>query len=127
MMVKKRISKKIRLEVFNKYNEHCAYCGNEITLKAMQVDHIVPIYRNHTDAELARMNITRGTNELSNYNPSCARCNRAKGTFTVEGFRAELAKLVPRLERYSNQFRFAVDFGLIEKTQLRVMFYFEYH
>ena len=31
-----------RKEVLEKYNGHCAYCGKEITLKEMQVDHKHP-------------------------------------------------------------------------------------
>lgn len=27
------ISKKVRQEVYEKYNRHCAYCGKEIELK----------------------------------------------------------------------------------------------
>ena len=38
------ISKKTREIVYNKYNGHCAYCGCEIEMKDMQVDHIVPKY-----------------------------------------------------------------------------------
>jgi hypothetical protein len=43
-----------RLEVYNKCNGHCAYCGKDITLKQMQVDHKEPIFRNYTDDELKR-------------------------------------------------------------------------
>lgn len=39
-MKHKPISKRIRELVYAKYNGHCAYCGSEITLKDMQVDHI---------------------------------------------------------------------------------------
>jgi 5-methylcytosine-specific restriction endonuclease McrA len=35
-----------REEVYNKCSGHCAYCGKEITIKQMQVDHIKPLYRN---------------------------------------------------------------------------------
>ena len=41
------ISKKTREIVYNKYNGHCAYCGCEIEMKDMQVDHIVPKCRNN--------------------------------------------------------------------------------
>ena len=40
---RKPISKAMRQQVYDKYHGHCAYCGREITMKEMQVDHIVPI------------------------------------------------------------------------------------
>jgi 5-methylcytosine-specific restriction endonuclease McrA len=44
-MARKAISKKMRLEVYNKYNGHCAYCGKELEYKDMQVDHLIPVQR----------------------------------------------------------------------------------
>ena len=38
------MNKEQRLQVYNKYNGHCAYCGNEIEYSEMQVDHILPMY-----------------------------------------------------------------------------------
>ena len=61
------ISKKTREIVYNKYNGHCAYCGCEIEMKDMQVDHIVPKYRNNEMWHKGKI----GTDEISNLNPSC--------------------------------------------------------
>lgn len=41
---RKRITKADRLRVFNKYGGHCAYCGREMEIKEMQVDHMIPHY-----------------------------------------------------------------------------------
>ena len=41
-----------REEVYNKCGGHCAYCGNNITIKQMQIDHKEPLFRNHTDKQL---------------------------------------------------------------------------
>ena len=38
---RKRITAAQRMKVWQKYNGHCAYCGCEIMLEEMQVDHIV--------------------------------------------------------------------------------------
>ena len=35
-------SKKTREEVYKKYDGHCAYCGKEIEIKEMQIDHMHP-------------------------------------------------------------------------------------
>jgi len=37
------MNKRQRIEIYNKYQGHCAYCGEEIDYKQMQVDHHVPI------------------------------------------------------------------------------------
>ena len=36
----KTIPKKIRLELYEKYNNKCAYCGCDLEYKDMQVDHV---------------------------------------------------------------------------------------
>lgn len=46
---RKRITTTQRMKVWQKYNGHCAYCGCEITLEEMQVDHMESIYRHEKD------------------------------------------------------------------------------
>lgn len=74
---RKGISKAMRLQVYNKFNGHCAYCGCEITQKEMQVDHLIPHSKN-------------GADTLENYMPSCVVCNRVKSTCTIENFKREI-------------------------------------
>ena len=59
------MTKSSRLIVYNKYNGHCAYCGHEININEMQVDHIHP----------QRLG---GTDDISNLNPACRLCNHYK-------------------------------------------------
>ena len=75
--------KEIRERVWKKYDCHCAYCGKMIQYKDMQVDHIKPLYRNDSVDDLIVWGVERGKDEESNYNPSCARCNRWKSTFSL--------------------------------------------
>ena len=42
-MKRRKLNKSERLAVYDKTNGHCAYCGKEITLQQMQVDHVVPV------------------------------------------------------------------------------------
>jgi hypothetical protein len=93
----------------------------------MQVDHIEPLYRNDSDEDLERMNIIRGKDEESNYNPSCARCNRWKGTFSVEQFRREIEFQTDRLNRDSPAFRMAFDYNRIIIKHHNVVFWFEHY
>lgn len=114
-----------RQKVYQKYSGRCGYCGENITIKEMQIDHIIPIYRNHTPQELSEMNIIRGTNDLKNLMPSCKSCNNYKKTLTVEKFRIEMQKQVERVNQYSTNYRFAKKFGLVEETNKPVVFFFE--
>lgn len=72
---RKGISKTTRVDVFAKYNGCCAYCGCELDIHHMQVDHLVP----HMDHG--------GKDEFENYMPSCEICNRVKSAFTIKHFK----------------------------------------
>ena len=100
-----------RLEVYEKYNKHCAYCGKSIEIKDMQVDHI-----------LAKRN--GGTDDFSNLNPSCRRCNHYKRSLDLEGFRNLMKTLHERLK---NDYitKVAMDYGIIELKPFNGVFYFE--
>ena len=114
-----------RQKVHDKCNGHCGYCGKEITLKQMQVDHIQAHWHNMSEEVAKRSGITKGTHDLDNLMPTCARCNKWKATWTVEQFRKEISLQVKRLNEYSSGYRLAKDFDLIDENQNEVVFYFE--
>ena len=114
-----------REEVYNKCGGHCAYCGNDITIKQMQIDHKEPLFRNHTDKQLEHYKRERGTNDMDNLLPSCGRCNKWKSTFTIEDFRKIVGASLVRLERDTPNYRLARDFGLLTENNIDVVFYFE--
>lgn len=116
--------KDIRQKVWNKYNCKCAYCGNDLEYDKMQVDHKIPIYRNHSDEELLKMNIVRGTNEIKNLLPSCRECNFYKGTSTIEVFRNLIHTILDRVKK-PFIVRLAVKYGLISFKPFDGVFYFE--
>ena len=105
------MTKKLRDEVYLKYDKHCAYCGKEITIEKMQIDHIIS----------KRLG---GTNNLENLNPSCRRCNYYKAGNTLEGFRKALLTLHERLLKVYIV-RIAIDYGLLELKPFNGVFYFE--
>jgi 5-methylcytosine-specific restriction endonuclease McrA len=111
--------------VYNKCSGRCGYCGNEITLKQMQIDHIVPVFRGWKDNELERYDLTRGTNDFDNLLPTCARCNKWKSTHKLEQFRKEIELQLERLRRDSPGYRLGLDYGLIKENEKKVVFYFE--
>ena len=113
----------MRNQVHQKYGGRCAYCGAEITVKQMQVDHLNPIYRNWGDKHPRPDNA--GTDTIDNMMPACGPCNRWKSTYPLEEFRTELTAQVERLRRDSAAFRMAERHGLVAATGSPVVFWFE--
>ena len=120
--MKERCKKKVRDEIFKKFNGHCAYCGCDIKRDNFQIDHIIPLQRGTTENHLKT---ERGSNELNNYNPSCISCNSSKGQMSFETWRKELALKKYRLNRDVPQYRLMKRFGLIREVKKSITFYFE--
>ena len=115
------MDKKVRQQVLDKYYGHCAYCGCQLTMKTLQVDHIKPILRGWEFADEQR-----GEDDIDNYFPSCAPCNRRKGTESVEGFRHELEMCHQRMMNTNANYRQLVRYGQIKLiNDGKVEFYFE--
>ena len=119
------MTKNERQIVFDKYGGKCAYCGCELQ-KGWHVDHIEPAFHNWSDEDVKRhLKQERGLNIIENYNPACPRCNRWKGTWSIEQFRNEISLQLERLERDSAPFRMARDYGLIKTSEIEVKFNYE--
>lgn len=112
MNKRRRLTKAERQEVYDKYDGHCAYCGCELELKDMQVDHLEPLFGGGMDA-------------VDNYMPACRMCNHYKSVYVLEDFRGQLGKLIARLTERVYIFRLALMYGLIKITGEPVEFYFE--
>jgi 5-methylcytosine-specific restriction endonuclease McrA len=118
------MKKSDRIKVWEKYEEKCAYCGEQLEYDKMQVDHRAPIYRGTSDKDLARMGIIRGLDVFENWEPSCRPCNGYKSTFTVEVFRNNMTTITDRILK-DFKTRLAVKYGIIEFKPFDGMFYFE--
>lgn len=124
------ISKQTRKLVYAKYKGRCAYCGKEITVNQMQIDHLIPLRRNTTQEEIDRFNrnnvehIEKGTNELSNLMPACSSCNAAKGEMTVNKFRQTIQQCAKSIMK-GVESKLSVAYGLVEYHPHPVKFYFE--
>lgn len=118
------IPKKIRELVYAKCNGHCAYCGKEIAYKDMQVDHVVPLLRNFPDWQIKMGGWTRGTDDIDNLLPSCRMCNFRKGTCDLEDFRKQVKAQADTLCN-TFQARMSLAYGLIERVDKPIVFYFE--
>ena len=111
------MTKKLRSQVFSKTDNKCWYCGNIITEKNFEVDHIEPIRRGQECSDKLYL--------IGNLAPSCRPCNRFKTVFTVEEFREELSLQVKRGLGYSVNMRNANRFGLIKIIDKPIIFHFE--
>ena len=122
------INKEKRNAVYEKFNGRCAYCGEHITKKQMQVDHIIP-QRNFSTVHNCLIHrakkVDYGLDDMRNLNPSCRFCNNWKKTFSLETFRSEIEAQVERARRYSRNFRMAEKYGLVVSCEGSIKFYFE--
>lgn len=111
-MQRKRLLKRERYKVYSKYGGRCAYCGQSIAYKEMQVDHLEPLARGGADRE-------------ENYMPACRICNHYKHTLTVEEFREQIGLLTGRLREREYIYKLALKHGRISENPAPVKFYFE--
>ena len=75
--------KGLKRSLMRRQDNTCAYCGYRRIAASMDIDHIIPVVRG-------------GSNEESNLQVICSRCNQRKGPQTDEEFRKRYARLVPR-------------------------------
>jgi hypothetical protein len=120
MVKRKTIPKKVRIEVYNKYDGHCAYCGKKMEYKDFQLDHLIPRQREHfkkdTEEEIEC---------FENYMPSCRRCNHYKRAHTLKCFRQMIEEIPAKLFRDNYIYKVGLDYGLVEAHEHKVKFYFE--
>lgn len=114
-----------RETVLNKYGGKCAYCGNELNLSNLTIDHIQPLMRRMSETDLWRAGRESGKNEMANYNPCCSSCNSSKSTWSIEDWRKRIQQKTEMLLRDSSTFRQLVKFEIVEIKDTPVMFYFE--
>ena len=116
-MKRKPIPQQVRKQVYEKYNGHCAYCGCELDIKDMQVDHLDSVYR----AEYEGREVD---NTTDNYMPSCRQCNFYKGAATIEEFSGKIQHL-KKTALIDFPVRLAQKYGIIQVNEWDGKFYFE--
>ena len=123
---------KKRQIVFEKFDGHCAYCGDKLE-SGWHIDEIEPIQRNHVyNKEKHKWEINKENPMLhperlniNNQYPSCPSCNINKHSMSLEGFRNAIYEFVKNLNQNSVQYKIAKRYGLITETENAVVFYFE--
>ena len=121
MRKRKAIKKEVRIQVWNKYGRRCAYCGCVLRYKDMQVDHLIPVAREHM------RKMTERREYLDNLMPACRSCNFYKGSWLLEKWRKEMMLIPRRLRTGKAGFlvRLAERYGIIELKLFSGEFYFE--
>ena len=112
-------TKKEREQIQKKYGGKCAYCGCELE-KGWHVDEIMPVRRNGDGTCLHPERF-----HIDNQNPACPSCNINKHANSIEGFRGLISGFIKSLNRDSTQYKIAKRYGMIQETELPVLFYFE--
>ena len=110
-----------RQVVYEKYNGHCAYCGDEIEIEKMHDEHKFPkhLSKNHN------MEPGQDNNRIENRMPSCRACNWHKGGMQIEEWRSELQRQVSMLKKNA-QFKRALRFKQIRIEEKPIVFYYEF-
>lgn len=112
------MKKELRQEVFDKYEGHCAYCGCELKMDDMQVDHIDSQY-------LTRLKGEKVIETIETLNPSCRQCNFYKGTLSIERFRNSLANILQKSVQKPFQFKLALKYDMVSVKEWNKKFYYE--
>jgi len=115
------MKKELRESVWHKYFNRCAYCGNELEYKNMQVDHLISQNRANSNSNPVPL---EEINAFKNLLPSCRRCNHYKNTYSLEEFRKVMMTIQDRFMKiYLN--KVALDYGVIQIKPFKGEFYFE--
>ncbi|MBD0279426.1 MAG: HNH endonuclease [Flavisolibacter sp.] len=114
------MSKTLRQQIHQRYDGRCAYCGQTIEYKQMQVDHYYPQCRARFYARRFKIDVHAPENLM----PTCRRCNHYKRARTPKQFRELMRTLHERLEAIYI-LKVAVDFGIARIQPFDGKFYFE--
>ena len=86
---RRKLSEHERQYVYKKYNGTCVYCGQSVMFPYMTVDHIIPLSKG-------------GTNEFSNLQLTCQKCNRIKGDLKTEDFFTHIKAILAWNQKLNN-------------------------
>ena len=117
---RRKLTKSEREKVYTLCGGRCAYCGAQIALDDMQVDHVIPMsFFEFYQAEGFDLDT------MDNFLPACRSCNHYKSTMTLEKFRRAIENYPYVLARDSVTYRNAVRFDVVRPAPKKVRFYFE--
>ena len=112
------MTKQKRLEIFNKYDGHCAYCGCQLK-DGWHIDHINP------QSKVIFVKDKEVNNSIDNLMPSCPSCNINKRERDIEQFRQFIYDMRQSLKIRNVNYQVCLKYGIIEETDKEIKFYFE--
>lgn len=92
-MARKPISKKVRFDVFKRDLFICQYCSAKSPDVPLEIDHIIPISKN-------------GTNAIENLITACFDCNRGKSNGLLESVPHKTAERLERMKIAQEQYKY---------------------
>lgn len=92
-MVYKVYQTQCRLYVLRKYDSKCAYCGRDITLRTLNIDHYYPKKLSNAYKALYDFDV----NIINNLLPSCFSCNNRKRAKEPSKWKSLFLKTYPHL------------------------------
>jgi hypothetical protein len=123
-----------REKIYSKFDGKCAYCGSNIDISEMHVDHIIPksTFSFHMETKhkipkfLEHLKVA-DVNHQDNLFPTCSVCNLYKLNFSLEDFRTQLSEIIDYLENRSRRYRLAKRYNFVETKEIKpIKFYFEH-
>lgn len=131
---RKKIPRKLRGIILEKCNNKCAYCGCDITINEMQIDHVIS-HRNYIkhisydfQIPLFLKHLTENdVDHFDNLMASCRLCNKHKASLSLEQFRDKIKSRIKFLNThlYGANYRLAKNYGLVIEIDKPVVFFFE--
>lgn len=89
---RKKISKKVRFEIFKRDYFKCAYCGQTPPAIVLEIDHICPVSKG-------------GTNDINNLITACRDCNRGKTNIPLSSLPNTLVENLEELKEKEAQLK----------------------
>ena len=127
------MDKKIKQQVFEKYDGRCAYCGCKLE-GGWQIDHIIPQshfqqkVKNGRVPEFLKHLTICDCNHIDNLFPACHSCNNYKGGYDLEEFRELILDLFKKPEylfKSKTKMNIALRHGLMRLPEWDKVFHFE--
>ena len=108
----------LRIIILKKFNNKCAYCGGDLDLSNLNIDHISPKNRKSKGKEI-------GDDSINNFNPSCFTCNSSKGNLSIDEWRNAIENKNYMCFKNSATYRVLIHFNRIIEIKEPIEFYFE--
>ncbi len=119
-------NKTTRIILLKKFDCKCAYCGDELSIDTLHIDHIIPLRRTKYP-RFSDPDQIKGENTLENCNPACLTCNCSKSYYDLEEWRGKMYEDYDRIGVAFPRYKILKKLGLIVETYNPIVFYFEKH